>query len=96
MILRGARRIAGAMSFIRVMMVLAHKMSGEALRLGVDAGATRLFDFGLGVSTMRRFTGSLLPRLGNVGGAFGQILSMLLLLVNDFLVVRYISWIGHG
>ncbi len=67
----------------------------EALPFGVDAGTTRLFDFGLGVSTVRRFTGSFLPRLGNVGGTFGQILPVLLLLVNDFLVVRYISWIGH-
>jgi hypothetical protein len=30
-----------------------------------------------------------------VGGAFGQILPVLLLLMNDFLVVGYISWIGH-
>ena len=65
------------------------------LRFGVDADATCLFDFGLGVSTVRRFTGSLLPWLGNVGSALRQILPMLLLLVNDFLVVRYISWIGH-
>ena len=87
------RRVAGVMSFVGVMMVLAHKMPGETLRFGVDAGATRLF--GLGVSAVRRFAGSLLSRLRDVGGIFGQILSMLLLLVNDFLVVRYISWIGH-
>jgi hypothetical protein len=90
------RRVAGVMSFVGVMMVLAHKMPGETLRFGVDAGATRLFGFGLGVSAVRRFAGSLLSRLRDVGGIFGQILSMLLLLVNDFLVVRYISWIGHG
>ncbi len=62
---------------------------------GIDAGAAGFFDFGLGVSTVRGFTGSLLPRLGNVGSTFSQILPVLLLFVNDFLVVRYISWIGH-
>ena len=70
-------------------------MSGEVLSLGVDAGVTRLFGFGLGVSAVGRFTGRLLPRLGDMGGILGQILSLFLLLVNDFLVVRYISWVGH-
>jgi len=57
--------------------------------------ATSLFDLSLVVSTVSRFTSSLLPRLGNVGRSLGQILTVFLFLVNDFLVVRYISWIGH-
>jgi hypothetical protein len=31
-----------------------------------------------------------------MGGIFSEILAMLLLLVNDFLIVSYVSWIGHN
>jgi len=62
---------------------------------GVNSGAAGFVDFGLGMDTVRRFTGSLLSRLGNVGSALSEVLPVLMLFVNDFLVVRYISWIGH-
>jgi len=50
---------------------------------------------GFRMGTMGLFFGRLFSRLGNVGGALGQILSLFLLFVNDFLIVSYVSWIGH-
>ncbi len=70
-------------------------MRDEPLLFGFVDVPAGLLGFRLGVSTVKLLTSSLLPRLGNVGGAFGQILPVLLLLMNDFLVVGYISWIGH-
>src|SRR5277367_6162581 len=90
-----ARSIAVAVTFVRMMMVFTHD---QALLFGVDNAntvAASLLGHSLYVGTVRRFTGSLFSRLGNVGCTFGQILPVLLLLVNDLFVVRYISWIGH-
>ena len=52
-----------------------------------------LVGLGLDMHPMNSFAGRLLPRLGNVVGTLSQNLPMLLLFVNDFLIVRYISWI---
>jgi len=80
------------MSFVGVMMVFTHN---EDLPFGFDAVFASFLRFGLSVSTVKLFPGSLLPRLRNVGCVFGQIFPLLLLFVNDFLVVRHVSWIGH-
>ncbi len=58
--------------------------------------AASLFSFGFLLSAMRLFMRRFFARLGNVGSTFGKILTMVLLLVDDFLVVRYVSWIGHS
>ena len=57
--------------------------------------AASLFSFGLFASTVGFLMGGFLTRLGNVSSALGKILTLVLLLVDDFFVVRYISWIGH-
>jgi hypothetical protein len=47
------------------------------------------------VSAVRVFVRGFLSRLGNVGRALGKVLALLLLFVNDFFIVRYVSWIGQ-
>ncbi len=66
------------------------------VRASFDAFIASLLGFCFGVSAVWLFTSGLFPRLGRVGCTFRQILSVLELLVNDFFVVRYVSWIGHG
>jgi len=42
------------------------------------------------------FLSGLLARLRNLSGSLGKILTFELLLVGDFFVVGYVSWIGHA
>ncbi len=86
------RRIAIAVTFVRMVVVFTHD---EALLFGADAAAASLLGFGFYVGAVSLFTRSLLPWLGNMRRTLSQVLTLFLLLVNDFLVVRYISWIGH-
>jgi len=70
----------------------------KPLLLGVsdtNAMSTGLLGNRLGVSTVNCGASGLFSGLGEVGSAFSQVLAVLLLLVNDFLVVGDISWIGH-
>jgi hypothetical protein len=57
--------------------------------------AASLFSFGLFVSAVGFLMCGFFTRLGNASSALGKILALVLLLVDDFFVVRYVSWIGH-
>lgn len=88
--------VAFTVTFAGVMMVFAHgEMQDGILLFGFSYVAASFLDFGLYVSTMSPFTGCLFSRLGDVCRTFGQILALFLLFMNDFFVMRYISWIGH-
>jgi hypothetical protein len=56
---------------------------------------TRLLGLRLLMSAVRALMRRLLPRLGNMGRALREVLPVFLLFVNNFLIVRYVSWIGH-
>jgi hypothetical protein len=57
--------------------------------------SARLFSFRFFVGAVRLCMSRLLSRLRNVFRPLGKVLSLLLLFVNDFLIVSYVSWIGH-
>ena len=68
----------------------------KADRLGrFGSSPTRLFRLGFFMSAVAFLMCILPTRLRNVGSSFAKILTLLLLLVNDLLIVRYVSWIGH-
>jgi hypothetical protein len=58
--------------------------------------ATSFLKLSLFVSTVSLLPARLLSRLRNVGRALGKVLPLLLLFVDDFFIVRYVTWIGHG
>ena len=67
----------------------------ETLFRGIGDVSTRFLGFRFFVSAVGLFMRSLFSGLRDVGSSLGKIHSLLLFLVNDLLVVRNISWIGH-
>jgi hypothetical protein len=67
----------------------------NAFRLLGDAAAS-LLGIGFFVRAVRFFTSGLLSGLGKVCRAFGEILSVFLLFVDNFLIVRNVSRVGHS
>ena len=57
--------------------------------------AASLFDLRLFMSTMRLLAAGLLSGLGKVLRPLGKVFTLFLLFVDDFLIVRYVSWVGH-
>jgi hypothetical protein len=62
---------------------------------GRDNAAASLLGIGFFVRSLGFFTSGLLSGLGNMRSAFRKILSMFLLFVDDFLIVRNVSRVGH-
>jgi hypothetical protein len=63
-------------------------------RLGNAAAS--LLGIGLFVRAVRFFTSGLLSGLRNMGSSFSEMLSVFLLFVYNFLIVRNVSRVGHG
>ena len=61
-----------------------------------DVRTASLFGLGFFMSAVGLFLSGLLARLRNLSGSLGKILTFELLLVGDFFVVGYVSWIGHA
>ena len=58
--------------------------------------ATRLFRIGFFMSAVSFLMWRLFTRLRDVGSSFGKILTLILFLVDAFLIVCNVSWIGHS
>jgi hypothetical protein len=80
--------------------VLLSRMKGFYLREnssgGSDIGTASLFGLGFFVSSVELFQSCLFARLRNMSSSLGKVFTFELLLVDDFFVVGYVSWIGHA
>jgi hypothetical protein len=62
---------------------------------GLGNTAASLLGIGFFVRAVRFFTSGLLSGLGNMGRAFGKMLTVFLLFVYNFFVVGNVSRVGH-
>jgi hypothetical protein len=70
------------------------RVLSDALRRLGNAAAS-LLGIGFFVRAVWFFTSGLFSRLRNVRRAFSEILSVFLLFVDNFLIVRNVSGVGH-